>query len=157
MRIKSSVFWILLLGLLIVVAALSLSGCWSEGGGTFKPPPGKAGLRLEYNHAYDKQGDDLAPKEDIPILWEGSRVLGAEEGATTGDAFIENDSYPAIPSDPWWTAKELDVNPGNWNLSVTVKGNKMTCPSPIALAEGVNKTVTFQINKESGQFDGCTF
>jgi len=112
----------------------------------------KASFHLEYNNTWDQPGDNTGGgtlPEDITLVWTGSRV-GSE------DTFNETSTWTGIATDPWYTTHLVtNLKPGNWNLSVTVNGQTMSCPSPIALSVGPPVTVAFQIDKVTGQFAGC--
>ena len=112
----------------------------------------KASFYLEYNNMWDQPGDETGGgqlPEDITLVWTGSRV-GSE------DTFSETSTPQVIATEPWYTNHLVtNLKPGNWNLSVTVNGQTMSCPSPIALAVGPSVTVAFQVDKVTGLFSGC--
>jgi len=112
---------------------------------------------LTYNNTYDQQGDDVGGAKvevDVPLTWTGARV-GGEGGP--GDAFNLNDTWHGYATDPWNKSTIVpNLNPGDWNLAVTVNGLPLSCPGPITLSAGAEHTVTFEIEKVGGQFTGCT-
>ncbi len=144
--------------MIVAVAGLSLSGCWPLGSApsTSNPPSGKTAVFLEYNHTFDQPGDDVGGAKqqvEVPIVWSGTRVGG--EGPS--DTFSKSDSYLGFVTDPWYdTTIVNNLEPGDWNLAVNVNGLGLACPTPITLASGVQVNVTFQIDKVTGQFAGCT-
>lgn len=141
----------------IVIAVVSLAGCWPGWESIADPPADKTAVFLEYNHTHDTPGDEDGGGKtpvDVPLTWMGTRV---GEGVPTSDTFTQNTTYHGIATDPW-SAETLVTNltPGHWNLSVNVNGLLYTCPSAFHLTTGVNHRVVFQIDKDSGLFAGCT-
>jgi hypothetical protein len=148
--------------LAIAGAVFLLPGCAfnTKGTGT-SPSSGQQGsFFLEYNNTFDQPGDDVGGAKtpvDVPVVWAGSRQVGAEEQQAAGDTFNISSTWHGIATDPWYTTTIVpNLKPGTWNLSVTVNGQLMTCPTVIELASGTQVNVTFQVSKETGQFTGCT-
>src|SRR5690349_3241792 len=106
-------------------AAFLLAGCTigTWGSGT-SPPSGKQGsFFLEFNNAFDQPGDDVGGAKtqvDVPVVWAGSRQLGPEEQQAAGDIINISSTWHGFATDPWYTTTIApNLNPGNWNLSVT--------------------------------------
>jgi hypothetical protein len=144
----------------IVIAVVSLAGCFlgtGTGSPGSKPPADKTAVFLSYNNAFDQPGDDTGGAKvevDIPLTWTGTRSGG--EGAP-GDSFTQNTTWHGFATDPWNTSTVItNLDPGTWNLSVTVNGQPFNCASPFNLTAGVQHSVAFQIDKVTGQFAGCT-
>lgn len=152
----------IVLSAITVVGILSIVGSSGSPSGTgTSPSPGQQGsFFLEFNNTFDQPGDDVGGAKtqvDVPVVWAGSRQLGPEEPQAAGDTFNINSTWHGYATDPWYTTTIVpNLNPGNWNLSVTVNGMPMLCQSPIGLAAGSSVNVTFQVSKENGQFTGCT-
>lgn len=140
------------LRLVVITGVVSLLATCGGSGNSNSRRGDKASFYLEYNHMWDQPGDDTGGgqlPEDVTLVWTGSRV-GSEE------TFNETSIWSGIATEPWYTNHLVtNLTPGNWNLSVTVNGQTMSCPSPIALAVGPPVTVAFQIDKDTGQFAGC--
>lgn len=144
----------------LTASLLPLTACWlGSGGGTNNPAPadGKTAVFLEFNNTFDQPGDDDGGAKqpvDVPIVWSGARV-GGEGGP--GETFSQDDTFHGFATDPWHkTTIVTNLEPGDWNLAVNVNGLQHACASPITLASGVQVNVTFQIDKDSGVFAGCT-
>jgi hypothetical protein len=142
--------------------AVLLASCnLGTGTGGNQPSGNHGAFFLEYNNTFDQPGDDVGGAKtpvDVPVVWAGSRDVGSgEQGQGAGDAFNMNSTWHGFATDPWHTTTIVpNLNPGNWKLSVTVNGQPMSCGSAIALAAGSQVNVTFQVDKESGVFTGCT-
>jgi hypothetical protein len=142
-------------------AAFLFPGCQGWLGSEPSPSSGNQGaFFLEFNNKFDQPGDDVGgakTQTDVPIVWAGSRQLGPEESQTAGDTFNISSTWHGFATDPWYTTTlATKLNPGNWNLSVTVNGQLMTCQAPIGLPPGPGPavSVTFPVN-ETGVFIGC--
>jgi hypothetical protein len=120
----------------------------------------KAAVTLVYNHAHDQPGDDVGgapPPVDVPLLWEGHVVDSGEALSGPGYSFSQSATWNGYATEPWSTSAIItNLNPGDWQLSLTVNGLTHACQSLIPLG-GVNglDTVTFQIDPDSGLFAGC--
>lgn len=124
------------------------------------PPLAKGSFFLEFNNAFAQlnPSGNKTPS-DIPVVWEGSRQLGSEEKQAAEDTFniVQTPTVNKVATDAWFTTRFVqDLNAGDWNLSVTVDGKKMSCGSPITLAPKALVNVTFQVSKDTGDYTGCT-
>ena len=126
------------------------------------PPPSsenRGSFNLFYAYAYDQTGDNVGgaqTESTISLIWAGERQLSSGEIAEANDTFNTNTNWTGISTNPWETSTIVpNLKPGNWNLSVNVNGQALSCQSPITLAADNTVKVTFLVSSENGVFTGC--
>jgi hypothetical protein len=145
----------------LTTAGFIFAGCF--GGSIPSQPSGSSGQTgsfiLQYYNNYDQTGDDVGGAKtptDVSIIWSGSRKL-YESSPSSGDTFGISSTWHGYATDPWNTNTLAgNLNAGDWQLSVNVNGADMMCQSAISLPSGKTVIVTFDIDKTSGLFSGCT-